>query len=1278
MMGEIFIGALEEGYRDALLAYSLGQVCRKSTQLSPLKLMSADDLYHYLLIDPLVKQGQQTTEVASAISSLQQLTHAIYNHGEPGYSSGEFSEDTLERWNNIESKLSLWSANQLLMHYAENYIDPDLRLNKTTLFSDFLNSVAQTRISTDSVQQGVLNYLAAMEKLCGIHTVSGFIWHHSSQTDSALTDGKLVFLGQTGIPGREKNLWWRSVSQMMSDVDGKLRLSPAGWQEWQEITLAEEAVASRILWFDNHPLLVYLTREDRREHNELTQTDGSQNSLPGEESPSASVQLYTLFTLKMMVCFTDGSWSSPVTLDKSGNIPAESTLDEYQIELATEVVTADSNDQNIHLVWRVAPAEQPLRAQAELPETVWRAVVVGKNLRATIWKMDAAGLPDALYQRLLQLFERYGQQNVHGNSQAQESVQGDVTIVSENNGQFLALGSLATRAGCSHVRLNTRLAGQLVDTVSHSVASLFSWSIQQLEEVPPPEGAQNVPLTLDFNGANGRYFWELFFHIPHAVARRLQDEMNFSEAQTWYHYIFNPQARQHADADNGTPWWGIRPLAQPMDAVPAWELQMGAVADPDAICYSNPLRYRKAIFMDYVRNILSQGDMLYRQLTRDTLTEARLHYARVAALLGPAPDSQVANFWQPASLAQIAAENRTGQELEPLMVWLPEALPQITLNTLSHWQALNYPTRFRQPVNPDLVALWQWLAQRLATLRNNLTLDGKPMSLDMYQAALDPRDLLRAQAGGGGLAQVSATQRVTAPPYRFNALLPRARAAAETLTRFGEQLHWLRFQHDRQHFEMLQLAHLEELSGFALKLQEMALEQARAQISILEATREIHMQRRDHFKGLLDEGISSSEQKNLNMLSASAVLHGIAGPMYTASGLLHMAPNIFGFVVGGQKWGAVARSFNMLLRMEATTLQIVSDRLQQSEFFRRRNQEWKQGEDQASAELEVMDKQLSEAQLALQAVQLQLLQTRVNQQHMRDQYQYLLKRNSNHELYQWLINKQASFYYQAYDSVVSLMLATEASWQFETGEYHTRYIQPAVWFDRYAGLTAGEALSLQLLKMEHGHLQRHERRLEIVKTCSLLQSADWQQVINEILTHGYIDIHFDAASFDSDYPGHYLRQIHSIDVAFPGAVGPWEELKATLTQITSHTLLKENIQAAQWLYEKNGVTPAVIISGARSGQTIALSGQSNSETGENGQHVRRTEYDDERYLAFEGTGAISSWRLQFPRFEQPEKQAQLARLQDIVVTLRYSAKEGNRVFTEEVASLVSQRLSSLS
>ena len=83
--------------------------------------------------------------------------------------------------------------------------------------------------------------------------------------------------------------------------------------------------------------------------------------------------------------------------------------------------------------------------------------------------------------------------------------------------------------------------------------------------------------------------------------------------------------------------------------------ELDNLGDPDAIAYSEPLHYRKNIFIFYVNNLIARGDMLYRQLTRDTLNEAKLHYVRALSLLGALAHGRSISQWTPKTL-EVAAQ----------------------------------------------------------------------------------------------------------------------------------------------------------------------------------------------------------------------------------------------------------------------------------------------------------------------------------------------------------------------------------------------------------------------------------------------------------------------------------------------------------------------------------------------------------------------------------------------------------------------------------------------
>ena len=51
------------------------------------------------------------------------------------------------------------------------------------------------------------------------------------------------------------------------------------------------------------------------------------------------------------------------------------------------------------------------------------------------------------------------------------------------------------------------------------------------------------PASIDFQGPMGTYLREIFFHIPFLIANHLNSQGRYEDAQRWYHYVFDPTAR---------------------------------------------------------------------------------------------------------------------------------------------------------------------------------------------------------------------------------------------------------------------------------------------------------------------------------------------------------------------------------------------------------------------------------------------------------------------------------------------------------------------------------------------------------------------------------------------------------------------------------------------------------------------------------------------------------------------------------------------------------------
>jgi len=821
------------------------------------------------------------------------------------------------------------------------------------------------------------------------------------------------------------------------------------------------------------------------------------------------------------------------------------------------------------------------------------------------------------------------------------------------------------------IRMNTLFARELINKANIALEALLSWETQQLQE--PPIGDETAPSKMDFKGANGLYFWELFLHLPFMVSHRLNLEQQFSEAEQWLGFIFDPGRKAH---DSAPAYWNVRPLTEVSDP----DYFMRAPIDPDGIAASDPVRYQKAVYFHYIKNLIDRGDMAYRQLTPDSLGEAKLWYVRILDLLGPRPDTVLVSRWTPGPLQTLAAS--TSAPLREFASRLEQQEEQVRSSALANngtsLISFNEPPlrlssfasdptlaeedngHFITPLNAELVKYWDMLESRLYNLRHNLTLDGKPLSLPLFAAPLDPRALLAAYANGamGGGAGSLLAQEV--PHYRYAVMFGRASAAVDNLIQFGSTLLSIIERQEQGQLMELQQQQVWEFAQYAIDLQLEAQKVETEARKALQASQAVTDARASFYGRLADENVSGVEIAAAAEHMVARVASGVAATASAVAAALKPIPNHIGFHAGatggmavGAAGGGAAGGFRLegvpemvaIAAYASSTLHgSIGDALERTEIFRRRLQEWENARDQARLESAQITAQLAVHDAQTRVTALQLRQAQEAKKQAETVYAFLNKRFTNSQLYQWLNGQFSTFYYQAYDATFSLCLATQACWQYEIADYSTTFIQPATWKDAWRGLTAGEALKLNLLRMDAAYLARHDRKLEIIKTVSVKQlpasteenpgiNPGWDAVVTRLADEGIAEFEITRAMLDADYPGHYLRRIKRVSVSLPVTVGPYQDIRATLTQ--SYNAVQMSAQADGPLKEN-----------LRASQQIAVS------TGIDDDGMFVFNFDDERYLPFEGTGAISRWALQFS-----DGQADMiASITDIIVHLRYTAK----------------------
>jgi len=219
--------------------------------------------------------------------------------------------------------------------------------------------------------------------------------------------------------------------------------------------------------------------------------------------------------------------------------------------------------------------------------------------------------------------------------------------------------------------------------------------------------ARTPNATFDFDAAYGGYGWEVFYHIPAALAANYADSGQFEEALAWFEKIFDPKL--------ASPW-RVLPLAGAIAPENGLAFDTGdVIVDPDRIATDYPFYYQQATIRQYLETMLAAGDAAYEAQTQETLQQAKAIYVAARQLFSdslPETLNVLANrSWTDPCLGEAASDDYTG---------------------------------FLPPYNRELRELYNTIQSRLANLRRWLDIEGNPLNVPLLSAPIDPRQLQRA------------------------------------------------------------------------------------------------------------------------------------------------------------------------------------------------------------------------------------------------------------------------------------------------------------------------------------------------------------------------------------------------------------------------------------------------------------------------------------------------------------------------------------------------------
>ena len=892
------------------------------------------------------------------------------------------------------------------------------------------------------------------------------------------------------------------------------------------------------------------------------------------------------------------------------------------------------------------------------------------------------------------------------------------------------------------VRLSTSSADHLGEALMEGgLDRLFDLETQKTREQPveltitsPTElsyPADN-PDHLDFSGAMGAYYREIYFYIPWLIARALRAAGKHQEALSWYARIcdFTASDSDHDTRRDDRPWRYIefRELTVPkLKAMLTDEAAIKAYNidpfNPHAIARLRPSAYQRAIVMEIIGTYHDLGDSLFAKDTMESVNEASLYYTRAFEMLGPRParlgrchtipdtdltyeklgpavgkpsemllmlenwvyanhaaaSVPIHHLHAPASHPGTAPPSTVMPHTPAPAATPPAAVRQVQRPAAKHPAAprpvltsyrsaaarraesaalaeavksksITIPGRhspavpavlqstlaFCIPPNEKLLSLYDQVEDRLFKIRNCMNISGVRRELALFAPPIDVMALVRSRAAGLSLEEAMAALEAPIPPYRFSYLIERARQAAQTVQSFGAALLPALEKKDAGELALLRSLHERDVLRMTKKVKSDHVKEAQHQLQALTETETRVQNRIEYHSGLIDAGHTAWEVTQQARGHAASALRAIQPTLHLAASIAHLVPQVgspFAMKFGGAELGQSAKdvAHNTLAMAEAAERIAALAGLEGTR--QRRDQEWRHQLQHARQELKQAQQQRLAAEIRAAIAEKELDIHQAVMDHADELDHFYKDKFSGLGLYNYLATTLTRLHREAYNTAESVARMAQRAYAFERDD-DTPFIAEGNWEADKNGLLAGDKLTLQLQRLEAAYLTANTRQLEMSQSFSLAlldpgalltfrETGSCEFTIPEIL-------------FDLAYPGQYKRMIKTVGISIPSS-GPSTTLSAKLTLCGSKVRKHPSTGPGDLVALPTPPAPSIATS-----------------TAVNDGGVFELTYRDERYLPFEGAGAISTWRLELP---SQLRMFDYATISDVILRISYTAHD---------------------
>jgi hypothetical protein len=865
----------------------------------------------------------------------------------------------------------------------------------------------------------------------------------------------------------------------------------------------------------------------------------------------------------------------------------------------------------------------------------------------------------------------------------------------------------------------TQLQGDIVfdpDPNKFDFATTYQPSVWVYRGTPATYTGPNGPVTdpspgypkgdveFDPKDGYGLYNWELFYHAPLMIAERLSQNLQFEDADRWFKYIFNPtDGSSYPSPDK---FWVTKPFFINVNdkylQQDITNIMLGINAKDSALVkdvtdwQNNPFQphyiaqyrtvaYQKTAVMKYLDHLIAWADNLYLQDTMETVMEAEQLYILADQILGPKPLIIPTSYQTPVDNFGQLAQKDALDAFSNAMVDIENLLPLQQVTGFSNGGQQNLPQLetlyFCIPPNDKLLTYWDTVASRLYNIRHCLNLAGQYAPLALFAPPIDPGLLVRAAAAGLDIGSILADMNSPLPNYRFAVMVQKTIELCNEVKSLGGSLLQAMEKKDAEDLALLRSKNGVALAKAVLLIKQQQVEEATRSLEGLQQQQAMVQTKVDYYQGLINSGLNSWENASLSLTKTAIDGDNAAVQIEYLGNILGLIPDFdigaegFGgspaatVKFGGTQLGGATRAIAAAIRGTAGVMHSQAGVATTQGGFARRAQEWQNQLNLANVEMQQVQKQILAATVRQSIANQEVANQQLQIDNAQSEDDFMHGKFTNSDLYAYMIGQLSRTYFQSYQLAYAMAKQTEQTFRYELGIADSGYINFGYWNSLRKGLLAGEQLTYDVHTMEKAYRDQNVRELELTKHVALSQLD--ASALEILKTSRSCWINLPEELFDMDYPGHYMRRIKTVSVTIPCVAGPYTTVSCTLT-LTKNSARVNNSSGVA--YPRKTGTGGIPADDPRFRDSVAAIQSIATSTAQNDDGLFELNLRDERYLPFEGAGAISQWHLQMPA---GVAQFDPGTITEVILHLKFTARDGGESLRADASTSLQTQINSM-